>query len=253
MISICYNYSSMDREFLDDIIRESKYVSDDIILTYVDHFFDGTPENQALIDSTHILCNGLGVKVNRIKYDPQITSAYDHKIKVFKYLHNICRLKSSIKTKYDYILFLDGDEVLDGKNMNLWLKSINIYDYTSYSFATYWYFRSKKYRAKTLEDSAILISKKMLNYDTFMNIFERYGMFTGNHLKLVKSLDNQPMLHHYSWAKGDNDEQCKARLLNKVRCWGHSSERDWVGHINKEFSRPFNGTDFVHGYKYDIL
>ena len=39
-------------------------------------------------------------------------------------------------------------------------------------------------------------------------------------------------------------------MLKKVRAWGHKGDRDWVTLVNQEFTAPFRGTDFIHGYTY---
>jgi hypothetical protein len=42
-------------------------------------------------------------------------------------------------------------------------------------------------------------------------------------------------------------------MLCKIKNWGHCNDKNWVELINEEFSRPFNGTDFVHGYNYEVV
>ena len=71
--------------------------------------------------------------------------------------------------------------------------------------------------------------------------------FTKNGVKYVRAADGEPIVHHYSWAKS------KEELLMKVKNWGHMSDKNWIPLIEEEFSRDFNGTDFVHGYQYTIL
>ena len=59
--------------------------------------------------------------------------------------------------------------------------------------------------------------------------------------------DNEPLIHHYSWVR------TKEEMLKKVLNWGHKNDKNWSDLIEEEFSRPFNGTDFVHGYNYNIV
>jgi hypothetical protein len=42
-------------------------------------------------------------------------------------------------------------------------------------------------------------------------------------------------------------------MLQKVSAWGHANDTNWVELIEEEFSREFSGTDFVHGYEYEII
>ena len=39
-------------------------------------------------------------------------------------------------------------------------------------------------------------------------------------------------------------------MLNKVASWAHKKERDWSQLVKDEFKHEFEGTDFVHNYKY---
>jgi hypothetical protein len=40
-------------------------------------------------------------------------------------------------------------------------------------------------------------------------------------------------------------------MLKKVSTWAHKTDKNWNELIEEEFSRDFNGTDFVHNYKYE--
>jgi hypothetical protein len=40
-------------------------------------------------------------------------------------------------------------------------------------------------------------------------------------------------------------------MLKKVSTWAHKTDKNWNALIEEEFSREFNGTDFVHNYKYE--
>jgi hypothetical protein len=42
-------------------------------------------------------------------------------------------------------------------------------------------------------------------------------------------------------------------MLRKVKSWTHSGDRDWVSQVEKEFEHEFNGSDFIHGYQYNIV
>ena len=44
--------------------------------------------------------------------------------------------------------------------------------------------------------------------------------------------------------------ESKDSVFNRER---DADEKDWNSLIEEEFSRDFNGTDFVHGYDYEIL
>ena len=67
------------------------------------------------------------------------------------------------------------------------------------------------------------------------------------HRKLFKEpgLDDKPMIHHYSWVRTYKE------MLKKVKHWGHTKDKDWTSLVHEEFKKDFDGTDFVHNYKYD--
>lgn len=252
MISISYNYSTNDFEFLEENLKQARVVTDDIHLTYVDKFFDGSNENSELITKTHELCKGK-VRLAEISYNDTIKSHYSNKGDIYRYYHNYTRFVNFQKSKYDYILFLDGDETLDGQLFKQWLESFDLTKYSSYNMDCYWYFRSKKYQATTFEGNPVLIKKDTISENIIMNRYERLGLLTQPSISKVKFEDKIPMIHHFSWAKGNSDEECKEKLLLKVRAWSHTTDRNWEKLIEDEFNRPFNGTDFIHGYQYNIL
>jgi hypothetical protein len=61
------------------------------------------------------------------------------------------------------------------------------------------------------------------------------------------TFEGQILMHHFSWVRS------KDEMLQKVDSWGHKFDKDWISLIHEEFSRPFNGTDFVHNYAYNIV
>lgn len=252
MISVCYNYSTNDFCFLDKAIQEASKISDDIHITYINKFFDGTDENQELLDATFKLTRNRA-KLAEIQYDVNSRSKYNSDYHFYKYLHNYTRLCNYRKAKHKYILFLDSDEIIDGDKMKEWLSDIYLDQYNCYVFSCYWYFRNKMYQSKSYECAGTLVNKYSISESDIMDNRERGAMEKGSVLYNIKYRDNTPMIHHYSWAKGNNDDECKNILLKKVASWGHSGDKDWKGLIEEEFSRPFNGTDFVHGYQYNIL
>ncbi|HAB99436.1 MAG TPA: hypothetical protein DCE71_06415 [Parachlamydiales bacterium] len=42
-------------------------------------------------------------------------------------------------------------------------------------------------------------------------------------------------------------------MLKKVGSWGHRADKNWAQLVEKEFSAPFGGADFVHGYQYKTV
>ena len=113
----------------------------------------------------------------------------------------------------------------------------------------YWYFREPRFQATTHEQTTLLV-----NYDYMVNNAnqlysdqERWGTLATipNRATMMLGLDGNPMFHHYSWV-GSEDT-----LLKKVATWGHRDDNiPWADLVRDEFTHEFNGTDFVHGYRY---
>jgi hypothetical protein len=61
---------------------------------------------------------------------------------------------------------------------------------------------------------------------------------------MVMGLDHLPLFHHFSWVRTEQE------MLKKVKSWGHKKDRNWEQLVINEFSKPFQGTDFVHGYSF---
>jgi hypothetical protein len=77
-------------------------------------------------------------------------------------------------------------------------------------------------------------------------MFTLPNIINGDHQKIL-SKEGLPMLHHFSWVR------TKEEMFKKVKNWGHYRDRDWISCIEEEFTRPFNGKDFVHGYEYNTV
>ena len=140
--------------------------------------------------------------------------------------------------------------MFDSKKLEEWLNTKDeLADITT--FSNYWYFRSENYQATQYEDSPVLVKKSLITEQTSFSEFERgyykYVYPTNSKEIAVLGLDGLPMCHHYSWVLDKNE------MLTKVENWGHKRDKDWASLIEEEFSREFNGTDFIHGYKYRIL
>lgn len=251
-ISISISYSSTDFDQIDEVINAASLVSDDIHVSSFNKFFNGEEENLELLQKSFEK-NKNKANFHLLGYDDLKQYNFSSNYYLFKFCHNYLRFNNILKSKYDYILFIDSDEVIEGEKFNKFLENLNLEEQKSYFFDVYWYFRNKKYQATTFEASSIVMSdKKYLTQDHVFSIHERWALGVNQIIKNCRN-NNEPLFHHYSWAKGKDESECKELLLKKVKSWGHSSDKNWVELIEEEFSRPFNGKDFVHGYSYKIL
>ena len=244
MIATLINFSTNEAPFLRQCLEEAFFFSTQVIVIVCDHFFDGTPENLSLLRGIY----AAHPEVEFIQYAWDINNFYGRHSSYF--WHNLSRLIGSdfVCSEAEYILFLDVDEIPSGRQVAKWLEIFPLKNYEALRLACYWYFRKAYFRAETLEDTPLLLHKRGISYDVIMHPCERAGSFDlikGDKLRFAG--EDAPLFHHYSWARS------KEALLRKVRSWGHRGERDWEEMIEKEFSGPFSGRDFVHGYQFNTV
>ena len=242
MLATVINFSSNEAPFLRSCLEEALCFSHQILVCVCDHFFDGTPEDLSLLRGVY----QSHPNIQFIQYPFSKENFYGRHSAYF--WHNISRMIGAhfLQREITNVLFLDVDEIVEGKRFANWLKTFPLSDYTALRLACYWYFRESRYRAKQIEDTPVLISKAALHYEALMHAEERAGMFhlaEGNKLRFVEK--EKPLIHHYSWVRS------KEGLFRKVRSWGHRSEHNWEELIEKEFAGPFSGRDFVHGYSFE--
>lgn len=231
MISVVISHCGLEKQFIDRQIKQCQKFSDDIIVVSLKHLMNGEEDKDLKIiykdNTTHIIATCLSEKP--------------------KDKHNTTRWQGVLKAKYDYILFLDGDEIPDGE---LFKQHLTTFDYKSYdavSYRCYWYFREETYRAKKTEQCAVLLKKAVLDNSYIFHDAERWNFLnrSTNYIMEV-DLDGQVMFHHFSWVR------TKEQMLKKIS-WAHQGGKNWEHLIEKEFSGEFTGTDFIHDYEYDIV
>ena len=171
MLATIINFSSNEALFLKACLEEALLFSDQIIIPLCDHFFDGTPENRELLEAIY----AAHPEVQFIEYAWCKENFYGgHPT---NYWHNLSRLIgwAFLLPEIDYVLFLDVDEIVEGRRFAHWLKHFPLTNYAALRMACYWYFREAKYQALQWEDTPLLISKTALHYDAIMHPYERAG------------------------------------------------------------------------------
>lgn len=238
MISTILQYSTIDHRFLEVSLRQISKFSDDIIVPLCTRFFRGDPEDEQLLASSIDIINSVP-NTTIVMFDWHGCYSNDG------YYHNLSRRLGTHRARHETLLFLDADEIPDD-TMSKWL--MNEYDrrYT-YWLTSYWYFREPMYQALQHEGCGLLINKRDCDWNLHVRterqqMFRRFRFVNGERTPVL--FDGKPLVHHYSWVR------TKEEMLTKVRNWGHRGDKDWSSLIHEEFSREFNGTDFVHGYQY---
>ena len=249
-IATIINYCSNEYQFIEESVKSVQSFSKQINVIMSDHLFDGTKETEEDIqNATTAIHNVPGADLIIFKYDHNITLE-----RGTRYWHNMCRWigVQQLQQDIDYVLFLDADEIADSQNFQTCLSYRNMLNNLpqTMKFANYFYFRDRKYQAVTFEDSIVMAAnRENLRNPDVMFAMERDSIYESGLTKSrnILGIDKKPMFHHYSWVR------TKEQMLKKVKCWGHNKDRDWAALVEEEFSRQFNGKDFVHGYEYNIL
>jgi hypothetical protein len=242
-ITTLINYCTNDYRFIGFCIREAAVFSHEVIVPYTNYFYDGTRENEELLEQT-IRENPLA-RFKFFEYQPQLEVLPQHWV-----THARVVGWQNSSPDSDFILFLDADEIVDAARFQIWLSEFPLHKMNSIKFANYYYFRDTKYQSVTFEDSVVLARKSMLNEAMIMDFLDRefiHRSIKEPKNRMVLGRDSQPLIHHYSWVRTEEE------MIKKVSSWGHSHERDWISLVKAEFSRDFQGIDFVHGYKYKTV
>lgn len=247
-VATIINFCSIEARFLEACIKQCRLFSRQIIIPVCDHLFNGVPENLGLLQRIYAsfpdcLFIEYPFSVQRIpkKAFQQVTPAH--------FWHCVSRVVGTrfLDEGIEMVLFLDADELPDGEKFLQWLDASDCAYHSVLKLANYWYFREPRFQSLRWEDSIVMAQKRTLSSAVLLHESERdaiYNFLPGPKRRAVTGLDGQPMFHHFSWVR------TKEEMQNKVRAWGHRFDRDWEKLIEKEFSEPFSGKDFIHGYSF---
>lgn len=238
-LSVIVSYCSLDIRFIGPLLNQLLLFSDDIVVAYFDKLLNGDPEPVEEIWK-YLNVDKKKIRGLKLKYDPKETSRYHH---------NLARWEATKIAKHENLLFLDADEIPNGAVFNQLLQNGTFKNIDAADFKCYWYFRSAKHRAIQTENCGLFIKRKFITEKLMFTEMERWSYRSVPNIKYAQliELSTGPFLHHFSWVR------TKDEMLKKVSAWGHRHDRDWNQQIEEEFSREFNGRDFVHGYSYNLV
>lgn len=256
-ISVVISLSSLERCFLQPILRECAQFAAQIVISVGTHLHDGKTQEPEDFLREVLLAAGFYspppstfVKVCQYQVAPQI-SLNPLRQRPGAFWHNISRINGlqGLDAGTEWVLFLDADEIPDGARMRHWATVASIDEGAAYKFGCHWYYRSPCYQATSLEDSPVLVHHRHLSPEALMVDNERDGTLGYCGLRVVRMVGSiedppQPMFHHFSFVRP------LPQLLEKVKVWGHAKDEAWTQMIEESFARPFDGTDPVHGYEY---
>jgi hypothetical protein len=246
--------NSDDLHFVHDTLSNTSHIFTEIVISIGSKLWNGDPEDHTRITAFTNDCKKYAnVKVVMYAIPEDKIAAMQNQVSSAMYWEAHARwvAYNAFVKKPEYILFLDSDEVIDGSLFVSWLETGEYLQYDVLKLKNYWYWREKCYRAQGyIEDSVVLIKNDTFNPVHFFSNMGRHALYDRCYgdRKGRNMGGAVPFIHHYSWVR------TKEGMLRKVKAWGHRNDRtDWVAMVEEEFSRPFNGTDFVKKLTYDIV
>ena len=241
MIEAVVLYSSNDRRFAEACIQS---LVDMGIKTHVitySHMWNGTPEDQ------EVLLNSLSAFIGNPLYF-QYTIDWQEGQSPW-YWEGLGRYLGTqeVSDSSEYIMYIDIDEIVDPEKFQRWIDQGQHKAFDAIRLATYWYWREPIYQATQLEDNVVMLKTQIAKQLPLQpGGRDVYFHSSSNSIRNIGAQD--PMVHHYSWVR------TKEEMLNKVSNWGHAGDKgNWKDLVEEEFSRPFNGQDFLHNYQYKIV
>lgn len=250
-IATIVNFCTNESRFIKACLEQVSLFSRQVIISVCDHFFDGTPEKRELLDQIYAAFPNC--QFVEYPFIPQKIPKRTWKtVDPAHFWHSLSRLVgySLLDPEIESVLFLDADEVPDGKRFARWLDESDYHQHAVLKMSNYWYFRAPSNQALTFEDSIVLARRSALESDILLHQKERdaiYELLPSPKRRHVTDSEGVPLFHHYSWVRTQEE------MIKKVSTWGHRGDRDWISLVKEEFATPFRGTDFIHGYKYQTV
>lgn len=250
-VSVVISYCSKEKCFIKPLLEQCIKFSDDIIVSFGTHLYDGTPEDVTYLKEMAALFNN--VKFIQYKVSDETYTGMGVITRKQAYWHNMSRWTGiqNLK-KHDWVLLLDCDEIPEGDKFKEWFEMADrnhlLIPNMTFKIANFWYFKEPTNRAKTVEDSVLLIHSKYLSKYNIFGDYERDYTIRQSGTRLqrqVKGVNGEIMFHHYSW--------CRTRkgLEHKIKNWGHANEYDNPNEIIKTIFQNDNVNDIIHYYTYD--
>jgi hypothetical protein len=227
MICTIINYCTNDYRFLGKCLAEARKFSSSVIVPVCTHFFDGLPEDREMLERTYAEfpdCRFLEYSwdVKRL-YTPFLTIPEDEQERICLW-HSTSRYVAAhyLPPETEYILFLDADEIPEGKRFAKWLETGEYRQYDALWFHSHMYRFSASERLEGLQYAPLMVRKSAVEPSSILNSKERFGTLLrvpGVHW--LKGVVDRPFFHHYSWVR--SRQEC----FSKVRTWAKRKQSNW--------------------------
>jgi hypothetical protein len=252
-LSVVISYCSGESAFIDALLTQCVKFSDDVVVSFGDKLYDGRPENTERLDEMRTKFPTVQFVSYEVDLSLDLSRARGVRARPTAYWHNLARWTGIVRTRHEWVLLIDADEVPEGDRMRDWLAKAALNPQCCYKRATYWYFKSARFCATTLEDSVLVMNRRHLTEDTVFGDYERDHAIRSSGAHLVRSVvgsDGMPLAHHFSWVRS------KTGLAHKIANWAHRDDifkgAD-VSAIIDYIYRNDDVNDVVHGYKYVVV
>jgi len=262
-IGVVINYCTNDYIFIRHCVNEVKGFASEIVVPVADHFFDGSPEDQELLQKT--VKENPEVKFILFKWHSKPPPFPGHWFwqliprrtglrPLYGSQYWVCNSRfigyQSFSCNPDYILFLDVDEIPEGSRFKEWLATGEYLDFDVLKFSCYLYLRKPIYQRIDYGENPVLAKTRLLNKRVFSDYSDRENIFrqiNGRKKRMVTGTDGLPLFHHYSWARPlDN-------LYKKVKTWGHNLDCDWDKFIEENFLPRDDEVEFIKAKGYKVV
>ena len=229
------HYCTNDYRFLRKSVDEAKLFSQEVIIPICDHFFDGTQEDRSLLHKTYEAfpeCQFIEFQYDPVKIYHPYQTAEPNDWHWVRYWHSTSRYIGALfAPEAEYLLFLDADEIIDGKRFLQWLNLGTYRKWDMMSLEAYLYVHKASLQAKKTHPYSILMRPPREDLLALLNVYERYGYFhyafPGVKKEGVADEEGKPFIHHYTWVRS------KQECLRKATSWGLRFDKDWVSLIEK--------------------
>jgi hypothetical protein len=257
MPSVIINFCSLEKPFIEPLLIECQKFSNDIVVSYGSHLYNGEEEDLQLISE-------LSKKYPHIQFVKYIV---DRSIDVYQYPGIFYRPSvfwftfarytgfQHIRNK-EWIFFIDADEIPNGNDLKDWLNRGSLDNNRSYKLANYYYFKSVKYQSLVLEDSPILIHYSNLNENIIIGDWDRDDIIRKSNTiveRNVKGIDDTVLFHHFSWVR--SRENVYKKLLTSADV---TEDRSVIkGYtVEEALEKIYDNdsvNDIIHNYNYKVV
>jgi hypothetical protein len=248
VISFCSN----DYRFIDKAVEEAKKFSTSITIITSTCFFDGKPENDALLQDVyarHPDCAFIQYAYHAKRFYNRffelLPNDPDEKMYRYANLRYLGYLFSPQDA--DYIFFLDADEIVDGERMKNWLSTFPYTSYNALFFECFYYFRDARQQALTTTETPLLAKRSSLALRNLFTPLDRMGTFClieGEKVRDITDQNGDALIHHYCWVRN------KEEFLQKVETHAESKISSQRTQVEEEFTQGFRGADFDLAFAY---